>query len=84
MEYLYNCLPLQLREFDGELSEFKLHLDRYLKKLPDQPEIPGLIPDAVDIYGKPSNCIIDWVIIINPPFNLKTKDDMFYNFDNMI
>ena len=80
---LYNCLPLQLREFDGELSEFKLHLDRFLKKLPDQPEIPGLIPDAVDIYEKPSNCIIDWVRIINPPFKLKTNDDMFYNFDDI-
>ena len=80
---LFNCLPLQLRELNESLTDFKVNLDRYLRKIPDQPEVPGLIPDAVDLYGKPSNCIIDWVRILNPPFKLKTDADIFYNFDDI-
>ena len=78
---LFNCLPVQLREFDGGLNEFKIHLDRFLKKIPDQPEVPGLIPEAVDIFGKASNCIIDWVRILNPSCDLKSNADLYYDYD---
>ena len=77
---LYNCLPLPLREYNGTLNEFKIHLDRFLKKLPDQPEVPGLTPETVDIFGQPSNCIIDWVRILNPVCGLEKDLDIFYDF----
>ena len=32
-----------------------------LSKVPDQPAVPGFKPGSHDLYGKPSNSIIDWI-----------------------
>ncbi len=57
---LFNSLPASLRNADTTLATFKANLDCFLSVLPDQPKIPGYIPGAADITGKPSNSIKDW------------------------
>ena len=42
---LFNCLPRELRELkDCGLEDFKVKLDIYLTKVPDEPKIGGLMP----------------------------------------
>ena len=58
---LYNCIPSDIRNTSETLNEFKSRLDEYLSTVPDHPAVPGLIPDAPDMDGNPSNCLLDWV-----------------------
>ena len=60
---LFNMLPVTLRVYKGSLQNFKAILDFYLSQCPDQPPTEELIPEARDIYGDPSNSLIDWMSI---------------------
>ena len=60
---MYNSLPASIRKIRGDLTIFKSELGRLLALLPDEPEVPGLVPRARNIYGKSSNDIIDWIRI---------------------
>jgi hypothetical protein len=55
---LFNAIPKSIRNMKGctKLS-FKLHLDKFLKCVPDEPQIPGY----VIIRRADSNSIIDMV-----------------------
>jgi ribonuclease P/MRP protein subunit RPP40 len=57
---LFNSLPAHIRNMNTLPDTFKAHLDRYLETIPDQPAIPGLIPAAQKLSGRPSNSIRDW------------------------
>ena len=44
---LYNILPASLRNSDhADVDMFKNHLDIYLKNIPDEPTIAGLVRGA--------------------------------------
>ena len=59
---LYNSLPKHIRNMKkSTLDEFKMELDKYLQRMPDQPKIDGLIPWGQDREGKPSNSILHQV-----------------------
>ena len=57
---LFNSIPAYIRNCPDK-DEFKSLLDEFLQRVPDQPPVPGLVPEARDIWGNPSNCITDWV-----------------------
>ena len=57
---LFNSIPEYIRTFKGTLPQFKTLLDEYLGIFPDQPAVGDMVPGARNIYGKPSNSIIDW------------------------
>ena len=50
---LFNCLPVELRNYQGSLMAFKLKLDKYLLRIRDQPCTPGYHQSAT------SNSIVD-------------------------
>ena len=58
---LFNCLPLSIRNLKGiTVDEFKLKLDQFLAKIPDEPNVDGLTPSACDLFSAaPSNSVID-------------------------
>ena len=58
---VFNSLPQHIRDIPADLPTFKKELDNFLKTLPDQPAIPGFVPGSKDLWGKPSNSIIDWI-----------------------
>ena len=58
---LLNVLPSELRNFAGNVADFKGLLDNYLDNVPDEPWTDSLLPGAQDIDGKSSNSIYDWV-----------------------
>ena len=58
---LFNSLPLSLRNMDSSYPVFKAHLDVFLAEIPDHPAVPGNIPEAQDVNGRPSNSIKDWM-----------------------
>ena len=57
---LYNSIPVYIRTFKGTLPQFKKLLDEYIETFPDQPAVGDMVPGAKNIYGNPSNSIIDW------------------------
>ena len=57
---IFNSIPLTIRNIQNDYCEFKKQLDLYLSKIPDQPATLYLMPEAKDIYGNPSNSILDW------------------------
>ena len=57
---IFNSIPLTIRNIQNDYCEFKKQLDLYLSKIPDQPATKDLTPEAKDIYGDPSNSILDW------------------------
>ena len=61
---LFNCLPRSIRNSTQiSVEDFKVKLDQFLAKLPDQPKIGDLVPNVSDqTTMKPSNSII---MIIN-------------------
>ena len=61
---LFNCLPRVIRNSTKiSVDDFKIKLDQFLTKLPDQPKIGDLVPNVCDqLSMKPSNSII---MIIN-------------------
>ena len=72
---IYNSLPTSIRSITEDLNNFKYELDRYLALLPDQPAVPGAVPGARDLYGDPSNCIIDWGRMIDVSDDFPTVVD---------
>ena len=73
---IFNALPVEIREIGDDLSKFKQELDKYLARIPDQPAVPGLVPGSHDLYGKPSNSIIDLIQIDNIQYI--TSNDSLY------
>ena len=71
---LYNSLSVSIRNITGDLLDFKYELDRLLELLPDQPVLPGYVPRAKDMNGKPSNSIIDWLKIIDTSQHFPTTE----------
>ena len=61
---LFNNLPIPLRTFKGTILSFKQNLDKYLELCPDQPATETLTPGAKNVYGRPSNSLIDWMRIL--------------------
>ena len=57
---LYNSIPDYICTFKGTLSQFKNILDECLEIIPDQLAVGDMIPGAKNIYGKPSNSVMDW------------------------
>ena len=51
---------MYIRTFKGTLPQFKKLLDEYIETFPDQPAVGDMVPGAKNIYGNPSNSIIDW------------------------
>ena len=51
---------MTIRNIQNDYCEFKKQLDKYLNKIPDQPATQNLTPEAKDVYGNPSNSILDW------------------------
>ena len=50
---LFNCLPADLRNFEGSVDSFKRRLDKFLNLVPDQPCTPDYHQSAL------SNCVAD-------------------------
>ena len=77
---LYNSLPREIRDFGGEgasVQEFKVLLDGYLSRIPDQPRdlVGGFLPAPVDIHtGANSNSIEHWRPLLQ-------KLDPYYNWN---
>ena len=56
---LWNCLPKNVRNFQGSQDDFKEILDQFLTKVPDEPKTEGLTPGAIDQQnGKQTNTLI--------------------------
>ena len=60
---LFNCLPAKIRNKSKcSIDDFKLLLDQFLSKIPDEPKLPGYTPAATNQFsGQSSNCLIDQV-----------------------
>ena len=57
---LFNSLPVKLRSMTKcSLDEFKLALDNYLSKIPDEPNVSGLTPGGCTAEARASNSILD-------------------------
>ena len=58
---IFNSLPKSIRNKTKiNIDEFKLALDTYLQKIPDEPNLPGYTPSACNqVNASPSNSIID-------------------------
>ena len=65
---LFNSLPPSLRKISKvPVDEFKLHLDKFLEGIPDEPIMDGLIPAACDLFSAaPSNSIVDQARHVSP------------------
>ena len=58
---VFNSLPQYIHDIPADLPAFKKELDSFLQNVPDQPAVPGFVPGSKDLWGKPSNSIIDWI-----------------------
>ena len=59
---LFNSLPAKLRnKTKCSIDDFKTELDQYLEKIPDEPKIDGMNPNALDNRGRYSNSILHQV-----------------------
>ena len=56
---LMTILPKEIRNFTGKPETFKLLLDSFLCKIPDQPETESIKPEALDYNSSPSNSVYD-------------------------
>ena len=53
---LFNCLPPSITNLSGiTVDEFKLKLDQFLSKIPDEPNVEGLTPSACDLFSAIQN-----------------------------
>ena len=79
---LLNALLLSVRKITGDLLEFQSELTQLLSFIPDQPAAPIYSPEARDKDDKPSNCIIDWlrIIDVSTEFLVPTTDDLYQFF----
>ena len=58
---IFNSLPVSLKKYCGHAERFKLHLDKFLSIIPDQPNGTSYeISTAVDTNCKPCNKIRTW------------------------
>ena len=67
---LFNSIPASVRNMTKcGVDEFKQKLDAFLENLPDEPNVPGLVPGACTSEARPSNSILDQVkrIQVAPP-----------------
>ena len=71
---IFNSLPQYIRDIPADLTEFKKELDKFLNTVPDQPAVPGFTPGSKDLWGKPSNSIIDWI----------RTENLRYNYEDLI
>ena len=60
---LFNAVPKSVRDTTKvTVEEFKEKLDRFLQKVPDEPNVDGLTPGACNQWtAAPSNSILDQV-----------------------
>ena len=60
---LFNSLPQNLRHLTRcTIDEFKTNLYEYLAKIPDEPNLPGYRPSAIDMFGgQATNCLVDQI-----------------------
>ena len=58
---LFNSLPKHIRNIRRvSIDDFKEHLDKYLQKIPDEPNVEGLTPATCNLFtAAPSNSILD-------------------------
>ena len=49
----------------GLVNTFKNLLDKFLEKIPDQPQVNDQKPRGMTVNGYPSNSIPDWVRILS-------------------
>ena len=59
---LFNCLPTYLKNTTKcSVEEFKLKLDKFLEKVPDEPNVKGLTPGGMTAEARASNSILDQI-----------------------
>ena len=60
---LFNSLPKHLKNLTNiTVDEFKENLDKFLEKIPDEPQVSGLIPTANNQFTMtPSNSILEQI-----------------------
>ena len=62
---LYNSLPRYIRDFKGSKDEFKILLNEFLRKIPDNPLVADLIPEPCNPFNaNPTNEIIHWIPLL--------------------
>ena len=65
---LFNMLPKSIRGMKNcGIDEFKEQLDSFLAKIPDQPRLGDLTPEAMTLFTlKPSNSLLDQIRVHRP------------------
>ena len=59
---LFNSLPKTLRNMNTNQDDLKSELDKFLSKIPDQPRLGGLVPEATcRLTARPSNSLLAWI-----------------------
>ena len=78
---LYNLLPRDLRDYNGDKEGFKVILDDFLQNIPDQPMCEGLHPAPINtVTNRNSNSVIDWIIHLNMRDRRKREHE---NYDSL-
>ena len=73
---LMNVLPGEIRNFSGDLGDFKSLLDSYLGLVPDQPETEWEKPGVCSSDGKFSNSVYDWIVVRGDPKEWKPPTNL--------
>ena len=60
---LFNSIPKNIRNLSKcSVEDFKMKLDQFLSKIPDQPKTPTLMPEALNQFtAKASNSLGDQI-----------------------
>ena len=60
---LFNCVLYKIRnKTKCSIDDFKIVLDKFLSKIPDEPKLPGYTLTATNQFSRqPSNCLIDQI-----------------------
>jgi hypothetical protein len=61
---IWNSLPIQVRNSNTTLEDFKMVLDQFLMSVPDQPKVSGLTPGAMNMDGNNCNSIAAWIRLL--------------------
>ena len=57
---LFNSLPAHIRNIRKcSIEDFKMALDKYLEKIPDEPNVSGLTPGGCTAEARASNSLLD-------------------------
>ena len=62
---LLNAIPCELRNFVGEISQFKSLLDHFLTGVCDEPETDTLRANILDFEGNSTNSVYYWCLKSN-------------------